>query len=795
MNTALFLLSAALSAAVMWLIYRNASAIGRDKKRDFFRKYFPLAGTAFITLLALSDLIGIINYGPYKHTYLFMAVVCILSYILYFKTAGKFPDETKFSLKVILIASVLELTVFNIPSYKLLFGNYKQVDYMASQGCIENGGIRNPDGTVTVDPNCQFIVSFPDQKMQIGTIYTDVKFTGKYISYAPFEVDVMDATQSRDYRYGIITSNIIAKRPESHYQLCEFSGDVRGIRIRITAPESEKLIIGAISFNKPFPVDISYIRFTLITLISIFIYMVIKSKVMRRSFSESRSLCSFAAFAITIYSCFAAFSVLNYKLDNETWLEELKQVKGNQVTQELVDAFESGQTNLLQAPDSKLLLLNNPYDTQERDKSGINYSWDHVYYNNNYYSYYGIAPVVLLFLPYHLITGYYFPNTAAILVFSTIGICGLTMVYMSFMKKWFSKIPAGMTIIGLVILQIASGIWFSVGRADFYEIALSAGFAFITWGVYFLLESNVIGKGKISLRNIALSSLFFAISVLSRPTLVLYCIFAAILMLLAVKRAAYPQNCLTDYNKPKRIFTRSSVRYIICAFSPMVCLGLVQMAYNYVRFGTPFDFGIQYSLTINDFTNSQFHLRFSWMAIYNYLFNPPILSLEYPFVRTQFQYMNTGGYFYVDTLSTLNTSGLFFIAPPMFAYLASKRSLRTLPDKRSRIKTSALIGIPCLVIPFIIIASVWESGYAVRYMADFSFEALLGAYAVLFTIYLASQNETIKKLIRIFMCASLVWTLYVGGVQIINQAFRFQEYYFDFPEIAYSLEQLIAFWK
>ena len=78
---------------------------------------------------------------------------------------------------------------------------------------------------------------------------------------------------------------------------------------------------------------------------------------------------------------------------------------GNQMTQELVDAFEKGQSELIYEPTPELLALENPYDWSQRD--GIEYSWDHLLFEDKYYSYYGIAPVLLLFLPYHMITDYY----------------------------------------------------------------------------------------------------------------------------------------------------------------------------------------------------------------------------------------------------------------------------------------------------------------------------------------------------------------------------------------------------
>ena len=69
------------------------------------------------------------------------------------------------------------------------------------------------------------------------------------------------------------------------------------------------------------------------------------------------------------------------------------------MTQELVDAFEAGQVSLLREAEQPLLELENPYDWSQRLESGVDYAWDHLLYEGKYYSYYGIAPVVTLFLP------------------------------------------------------------------------------------------------------------------------------------------------------------------------------------------------------------------------------------------------------------------------------------------------------------------------------------------------------------------------------------------------------------
>ena len=86
----------------------------------------------------------------------------------------------------------------------------------------------------------------------------------------------------------------------------------------------------------------------------------------------------------------------------------------------------------------------------------------------------------------------------------------------------------------------------------------------------------------------------------------------------------------------KKFSSNRSFRYLLCALLPMACIGIVQMWYNYDRFGNPFEFGIQYSLTINDFTKTQFHSRLSLIPVYNYFFNPPVFSMKYPIVSTEF---------------------------------------------------------------------------------------------------------------------------------------------------------------
>lgn len=224
----------------------------------------------------------------------------------------------------------------------------------------------------------------------------------------------------------------------------------------------------------------------------------------------------------------------------------------------------------------------------------------------------------------------------------------------------------------------------------------------------------------------------------------------------------------------------------------MLIIAAIQMWYNNIRFLSPFDFGIQYSLTINDFTNAQYHTKLSLVPLYNYLFVPPAFTMRYPFVMTHYQDLDLEGFLYAD-LVTSNTSGLFFIVLPMFAYFFGVKAFKKLPDRKSKISSLLTVLLPCLIMPLIIMASVWESGYSVRYMVDFAWQMTLGAFAIFFYLYLKTKNETTKTLLKKFFMFSMVWAIVIGGFQIANQMFNngYNLYY----EVQYTIEQAFAIWK
>ena len=751
-----------------------------DSKKDIFINICII----FANIVGIADIVGLMGKNIFHGGFFVIGIILLLEKIIHIIRTRIQSRTLKFLGKMLVIAGIIELVIFQMPSYRMFFGKYTHMLLPVSKGTItsENTEFEESTGNLKVSGQNKSSIEFSEINAKIATAYVNIASSNKNPHRLKLEVDITDDT-SELYRNALVKSEIVTDHESTKYINFLLSGKTDKLQFNFFGEtDNDFFTIESIELNVPIPFDISFLRIFLIVLISTFAYAVIFSAFLSRDYAENKWFCNISTAVITVTAVGIALGMTISKIpaDSEKYF---LQKSGNQISEELVLAFENKQVSLLDEPSKELLEIENPYDTNLRGSSNVYSKWDHVLYNGKYYSYYGIAPVILLFLPYHLITGSFFPTDIAVMLFAIIGIVFLALTYNAIIKRWFSRIPSGCYIAGMTIIMIVCGIWFSVGRPLFYEISISSGFAFVALGAYFLISSNIISDGKISFPRITLASLFLAIAVLCRPTLAVYSICACVYYAIGFKKSAE----VTDSEGVKTINKKRYIPYILCALIPFVILGSVQMWYNYVRFDSPLDFGIKYSLTINDFTHSEYHTIFALIGIFAYLFQFPTIKADYPYVETWFTYFRANGYYFKDNGQT---SGIIWLALPVFGYLLAGKALKKLPDKSSKLKATTIIGLPCIIMPLVILFSIWESGYAVRYVADFSWQIIMGAYAILFFLYQKSQNDTLKKLFKYFMAFSVVASIIVNVPQIFN--FTFSEY--DFPVITSKFHEFIEFW-
>lgn len=660
------------------------------------------------------------------------------------------------------IVTSVNLCVMNFTPINRLLGGYEEQKLDLSRADGANITY-NDDGTITLGEGYAEL-EFTGIDARVGSIGFDIDF-GDSKKGGKVCADFADATSS--YYRKNLTRLTIGKNFDN-VMVCNFSGDVSRLRFEISLDDYQSATLKGITLNQSIsPMHIAEIvgLWFLVALgLTILIYMIANPVGARKKFSENRVGCARVAAFITAAAmvftvCLTVTNVM--KGWSNTYYSFTSQ-EGNQISKELVDAFEHHQVNLLEEPSEDLLKLDDPYEYVKRDAevgSG-NFLWDHCFYNGKYYSYYGIGPVLALFLPYHLITGYYFPSGWATLMFSLIGILFLTKIYLAVIEKKFRDLPTNTVTAGLITLQLSSGIMFSAARPLFYELAIASGFMCVAIGAYLLMTSNILWDGKISYVRLGFASFFLGYAVLCRPTLAVYCIAALFFFAGGLKKA------LDGLEKRQK--TRTFFKYAAVALVPLGIIALGQMTYNYLRFDNPLDFGIQYSLTINDFTRAEFHWKYVLINMYAYLFNMPHFTpRKFTYLASSAERFGINGYtFFDDAGKNLVSVGIIYRALPMFAYLFSGKALKRV-EKKKRILPILLIGVTCILMPLVIIFSSWESGYAVRYNADFSWQMVIGALVVAFTLYKSIKSESTKKLVDLIFTFSTVVCVYVNIAQLI----------------------------
>ena len=271
-----------------------------------------------------------------------------------------------------------------------------------------------------------------------------------------------------------------------------------------------------------------------------------------------------------------------------------------------LDAFLKGQLELDLEVDPKLEGLENPYSPEQRDEAGVTFHWDHAYFEGKYYSYFGVAPIFTVYLPCYLITDK-LPNEALVcLVLAISAIIFMAFAVREAVLTFCKRVNLWLFLAGMASVIAVSGVYMAVLCSDVYYIpvvsALSCSMAFI----FFSLGS--VRKKNILFRNIylVLAAISLTLTVLSRPTVAIMCVAIFPIFLLIVKQEGFKKSIGS-----------------VCSFALPIVLGAAAvMWYNAARFGSVFDFGASYQLTVCDVSQNELDKSFAFSALFSYFLHP-----------------------------------------------------------------------------------------------------------------------------------------------------------------------------
>lgn len=603
-----------------------------------------------------------------------------------------------------LLAVAIEVFGFNLGYFTSMF--YDEVS-----GYLVYGQDASTVGTLTFNAS--------DNTFEITGLNDNVKSIHFNITYAdPAAAEqatgdgeltiVMSLTDEGNANYYNLPSVSIDPTDESStYINIDPSGKCHSIRVQFTnLNQIGTIYVTGIEINAHEPLNIDFRRLASTFAILLLLYELRpQSSLFARIFSTSREgrknlLVGLAIIEVVIVFMLVMSNTHFVQLVHTSATENYFQY------QKLARALLEGHLYLDDQPSAALMAMANPYDTNARAAQGVAYLWDHAYYQGHYYVYFGILPCLVFYVPWLLITGTDFPTWLGIAICDAAYMVGLIYLLYQICRRWFPRTSVGAFISLDLILAIGGGALIIARTPSMYYFPEAMGLMLIAWGLGLWVSGT--SQGYIEKGKVNFGAFLIALTLACRPQMIL----AAVIGLLLLHPFLHDA-----YGAPTRKQAKKAFR---SALVPFIVVGLAVCTYNYLRFGSPFDFGANYNLTTNDMIHRGFHIDRIPFGLFAYLFQPPVFVSQFPFLHQT--YMDPA--YQGITIYEAMYGGYLFLYPATFV-------LFTLPRAKEGLKERKLFGgvITLLLIAFVIVNfDLQGAGILTRYMSDF------GIYIALATV-------------------------------------------------------------
>jgi hypothetical protein len=628
-----------------------------------------------------------------------------------------------------LAAFTLEITILNYPHY---------VSLAAKNNTITTGS----NAAVTFDnivfqndayyPDGSGKITFNDFDDDIFSLYIDMTFVEE--RHVKVTIVYTDENSTSQYE-----RKVYKYLPHSRYINLNPLGKVSNISIIFSSG-----VINSVTLNKPIPINILSLRVVLFSAIFFavfaFIYPQTRQKIKALLFSyrfqsnDKKQQQAYIALncIIVLFCLFTVLSTLDFGMET-------------QYNRYLVDAFMNGHLYLDLEVSPELLTAERPYDIAYRDQNNIEYLWDFAYFEGKYYSYFGVVPVIILFLPFKLLSGHYLPTSLGVFLFSSLSCVLLLAIWKEIAGRYLKRIPFALFFLCALCLVFCSGILYMCRRPRFYEIAVCSAFMFCLLGLLLLFQLSF--QKKNSRAKLFFACLSFALAVGCRPISVFVSIFVLVYL--------YYKNDRAAFLKPGGLLLKDLVVIIV----PYLLIAVPLMWYNYARFGSITEFGSSYQMTVvNMLTYNRLNILAQCIKLISgffvYLFRPLHFQSGFPFVRFNYEYIPLSTYFFNG-----NIAGLINF-PVFWALIKIKRVSKSIKATSPVLWKN--IEAMFVVAALLISAITLSAGIHSRYTVDFTWLLLFPSLICIYFIYgRAVENnpengETVLKLLYLLCVVSII---------------------------------------
>lgn len=690
------------------------------------------------------------------------------------KKIGKRLRSIPAAIWIIFFSLLMELTVFQYDFWRSI---NNEGEHISSRVTTEATGVFDGRARYVVEEKPMVVeIGLADKFMAYPPIpdFHDVKInittqdadTGETLPLTTVQLYASDEGSNDPYVFSPFR-DILPDVEESQYFRLHTNGLCTKLVLNIYAEPGDIVYIKGITKNPPMPMKISWLRILLMILSGCFFFYAFPKRglyginINRRSRIQKGIT---TAVLILQIGLFIGATCLNRSYREPEW-EHHKQYH------ELAVALSKGQLFLEELPPDALNAVPNPYDFSMREKNmereGASYRWDTAYYNNKYYVYFGVIPVMVFYLPWYLITGTAFPTWLGIAATGVVFVLAAFCLSLHVAERYFkNQIPYLTWLLTTLLMINGGGILMIMRRPDFYSLPILMAVTLSILGIDFWITS--LKEDGVSTWRLAAGCLCMALVAGCRPQLAI----GSFLIFPIYWDAVF---------KKRQLFSKNSKLKTGLAIAAYAVVAACLMIYNQRRFGSPFDFGANYNLTTNDMTKRVFEWGRIPVAVFRFLLQPPSIGARFPFVESTSDWTSYVG----QSISEPTFGGLLPVSLLVVAALFILGKRRWFPQKNIWVISlmSAAFGL------IIACADAQAAGILLRYFSDFGWLFYLSALFCWFTAW--QRNGGIRERAvclcyfqnAAFMVGMAFWLLllFTDGSNKLSEAdpVRFYEFFYQ----------------
>ena len=717
--------------------------------------------------LVISSILTMYFNSKINNIFLISTLTNITIVTLYKTIFEKYRTNNNISFKNLLvylffglsISFILETSLFNYRHYESL--NYKEqtLSYIRLDEKIKNNS-----GILSVKEDGNYKIELLNINKKVHNIYIDLE--NDYSNYIPIKMNLLYTDEANATYVPTPSFSVTKNINRSLFQKIHTSGKSEKIALNVELKKSSSYLLNEIKINTTIPFEISIPHIAIITII-IFLYFIFRPKSQIYKLKLLKYKCTKVAIIL--------FTVAEIIFCSTIFFSNLQHIRYDWIHhhqyQDLAQSLKEGKVSLDYPASDEFLKLSNPYDTNLRNNTKLkinsDFIWDTSFYKGKYYVYFGVVPVLTSYLPYHLITGRDLQNHHIVYVMVLLTVISFLYLMYQIIKRWFSKTSLGMFLLLSILLINSSGLLLLCRCHDLYSVPIVYSLFFVSLGLGLWISAYNKKNDNQNIVKLIAGSFCMALVAGCRPQFLIGSFFIFPIF-------------LNYFIKDKKI-TKRKILEICALLIPYIVVAIPLMIYNYVRFGSVFDFGANYNLTTNDMTKRGFVLDRILPGLYYLLFAIPDIKPVFPFLNSQILQTT-----YIGVTIHEPLFGGFLVCNLICAITMFLPKLKELFENKEVYYLALLSTVFAYII---VIADTEMAGILNRYTCDFGWLFIMATSLILLTLNKKYGNKNIFiKVISILVFLSVVYSF---GNALLDTTYNLQT---ANPGMFEQLKYLICFW-